>query len=391
MPIGEVYVRNFEGNDQYAPGTVEPLENQDIFYGIFSEKYFVSPSVQFLKDFRDVEHALQNTSRIDLYPILFAKCVHVSELKLQSNQSLIVNVTGNITGENTSLAHQSNYTEKASSMDACLHTLRDNYTRHLQEIPEMIGFSMPMISADSETLMGLTYDSKNVTAISIQFGAVIDNSSLWIVENTKVMDYGGKYNIEDDFYLHINMDGFVNYHLNGMLLYRSRSILNQSYRIFLSSRQQQIVGPAKIKYFERKSILNKPCIHSTNYSREWIVVYDEGANWNNMLQGWSNGQTLSLSNNTLVHGIYSLGDLHSINVRRLFYAFPPHNKIRAFMKLYVLEEASSNIQVYVDYQQPLLERQHVKGNCQNDGWLSIKNHSLCVIEINVTFFIFRIQ
>ena len=63
----------------------------------------------------------------------------------------------------------------------------------------MIGFSMPMISVNSETLMGLTYDSKNVTAISIQFGAVVDNSSLWIVENTKVMDFGGKYTTEDDF------------------------------------------------------------------------------------------------------------------------------------------------------------------------------------------------
>ena len=84
--IGEVPVRNFVGNDQYAPGTVEPLENQDIFYGIFSDEYFVSPSVQFLEDFRDVEHALQNTSRIEFYPILFAKCVHASELKLQTNQ-----------------------------------------------------------------------------------------------------------------------------------------------------------------------------------------------------------------------------------------------------------------------------------------------------------------
>ena len=87
--IGEVPVRNFVGNDQDAAGTVEPLENKDIFYGIFSDEYFVSPSVQFFEDFRDVEHALQNTSRVEFYPILFAKCVHASELKLQTNNSLM--------------------------------------------------------------------------------------------------------------------------------------------------------------------------------------------------------------------------------------------------------------------------------------------------------------
>ena len=64
------------------------------------------------------------------------------------------------------------------------------------------------------------------------YGTGLRNNSLWVIENMQTRAFGSKYDAGDEFRLHIQKDGTVDYFLNEDLLYSSKSHIENKYRLF---------------------------------------------------------------------------------------------------------------------------------------------------------------
>ena len=65
-------------------------------------------------------------------------------------------------------------------------SLLEHYRNELILIPEVIGFSVPMVVPVNGLLMGLSYDITNETDIRVVYGAGLRNNSLWVQKTCKL-------------------------------------------------------------------------------------------------------------------------------------------------------------------------------------------------------------
>ena len=358
--LDKVPSRIFEGNSlNYSPGTAETTEKNDISFGFFSNKSYKVPKPYMFSDYLDAKNVLLNFSSIRNYPRIMEGYLN----------SIMFNATSNINGSNfnssfgspifynftnasyvsynaTNIASlngsnstdiTTNYTLASvlaksdlfsnNSVFSYTFSLLEHYRNELILIPEVIGFSVPMVVPVNGLLMGLSYDITNETDIRVVYGAGLRNNSLWVIENMQTRDFGSKYDAGDEFRLHIQKDGTVDYFLNEDLLYSSKSHIENEYKLFVSMRQQNIVGPARIRYFSSKSFRKEPCNSNNFYSRDWVSIYDETMQEAAFdANRWTNNKTQQISAHTLAHGIFLFSDPQSMNVLDRSCHFPRISK-----------------------------------------------------------------